>query len=110
MLQHATANVRALRDAGVPVLAGTDAGNSGTTYGASLHEELDLLVRAGHTPTEALAGATSLPARRFGLTDRGRIATGTRAGLVLVDGDPTTDITATRNIAAIWKNGYPISR
>jgi imidazolonepropionase-like amidohydrolase len=108
LLDAAMRNVAALHRAGVPVLAGTDAPNLGTTYGASLHEELDLLVRAGLMPTEALTGATALPASRFGLTDRGRVVAGGRADLLLVDGDPTRRITDTRNINAVWKNGYPV--
>ncbi|MGO4778606.1 CIA30 family protein, partial [Lysobacter sp. 2RAB21] len=62
------------------------------------------------TPVEALRAATSVPARSFKLDDRGRIAPGLRADLLLVDGDPTTDITATRAVRTIWKNGYPVSR
>ncbi|HEU5432653.1 MAG TPA: CIA30 family protein, partial [Thermomicrobiales bacterium] len=58
----------------------------------------------------ALAAATSVPAARFGLADRGRIAPGLRADLVLVDGDPTTDITKTRSIVAVWKRGVPVDR
>ena len=108
--ENAFASVRALHAAGVTVLAGTDAGNPGTTHGASLHGELELLVRAGLSPAEALAAATALPARRFGIDDRGRIARGMRADLVLVDGDPLTDITATRAIAMLWKNGHAIPR
>jgi imidazolonepropionase-like amidohydrolase len=110
LLQHALDSVRALHTAGVPLLAGTDAGNPGTTHGAGLHGEMALLVRAGLTPSEALAAATALPAQRFGLKDRGRIATGLRADLVLVDGDPTHDIAASRAIVAVWKNGYPVPR
>ena len=109
-LANATASVRALQAAGVPILAGTDAGNPGTAHGASLHGELALLVAAGLSPQQALAAATAEPARRFGLADRGRIAAGQRADLVLVDGDPTHDIEATRAIAAIWKNGAPVDR
>lgn len=104
------ASVRALHEAGVAILAGTDAGNPGTAHGASLHGELELLVRAGMTPAQALAAATAVPAKRFGLDDRGRVAPGLRADLVLVDGDPTTDITTTRAIARIWKNGYAVDR
>jgi len=100
-LENALQTVRALHAAGVDILAGTDAGNPGTTHGASLHGELALLVRAGLTPTEALSAATAVPARRFGLTDRGRIVAGQRADLVLVDGDPTRDITATRAIVSV---------
>ena len=98
-------SVRMLRDAGVPILAGTDAPNPGTFHGVSLHGELSLLVAAGLTPSEALASATSVPARSFHLTDRGRLAPGMRADLLLVDGDPTADITATRAIAAVWRGG-----
>ena len=106
----AQATVRQLRAAGVPILAGTDAGNPGTSHGAAMHRELELLVQAGLTPTEALAAATSAPARAFRLADRGRIAPGLRADLLLVDGDPTRDITATRGIAGVWKGGVPIDR
>ena len=109
-LANATESVRRLHAAGVPVLAGTDAGNPGTTHGATLHEELALLVAAGLTPSEALTAATALPARTFSLADRGRIAPGLRADLVLVDGDPTTNIDATRAIVTIWKNGYVVDR
>jgi imidazolonepropionase-like amidohydrolase len=102
--------VRQLKAAGVPILAGTDAPNPGTAHGASMHRELELLVKAGLTPAEALAAATSAPAKEFKLDDRGRIAAGLRADLLLVDGDPTTDIVATRNIIAVWKNGVALDR
>ena len=110
MLADAIANVRALHAAGVDILAGTDAGNPGTAHGASMHGELELLVRAGLTPGEALAAATSVPARRFKLADRGRIAVGLRADMLMVDGDPTRDILATRAIVTVWKNGYAVVR
>jgi imidazolonepropionase-like amidohydrolase len=102
---HALAAVRVLHDAGVPILAGTDAPNPGTVAGASLHRELELLVQAGLTPLEALKAATSSTARAFGLDDRGRIARGLRADVVLVEGDPTTDIRKTRAIVGVWKEG-----
>jgi len=110
LLANATESVRRLHAAGVPILAGTDAGNPGTTHGATLHQELALLVAAGLTPSEALGAATALPSRFFSLGDRGRIATGMRADLLLVDGDPTRDITATRAIRTIWKNGDAVDR
>lgn len=103
-LKHARAAVRQLRDAGVPILAGADAGNT------SLLDELALLVEAGLTPVEALAAATSLPAKHFGLPDRGRIAAGLRADLVLVDGDPTADVAAARNVVAVWREGEAVDR
>lgn len=104
------ASVGALHAAGVTILAGTDAGNPGTTHGASLHGELELLVRAGLSPAEALNSATAATADAFGLDDRGRIAPGLRADLVLVDGNPLADITATRAIDAVWKNGHAVER
>lgn len=109
-LAHAMDAVAWLRAAGVPLLAGTDAPNPGTAHGASIHRELELFVAAGLTPVEALAAATSVPARSFGLTDRGRIARGLHADLVLVDGDPTVDITATRAIVGVWRRGTRVDR
>jgi imidazolonepropionase-like amidohydrolase len=99
-----------LQAAGVPVLAGSDAPNPGTAHGVSVHRELELLVRAGLSPVEALRAATSFPARAFRLPDRGRIAPGLRADLLLVTGDPTTDILATRNIRTVWKLGRASDR
>jgi imidazolonepropionase-like amidohydrolase len=95
----------ALARAGVPILAGTDAGNAGTLYGISMHRELAALVEAGLTPTAALAAATSAPAAAFRLGRRGCVATGCKADLLLVEGDPTRDITATRHIVEVWKDG-----
>ncbi|MGH8854498.1 MAG: CIA30 family protein, partial [Telluria sp.] len=95
----------ALIKAGVPVLAGTDAGNAGTQYGVSMHRELAALVEAGLTPSQALTAATSAPARAFKLGQRGRIAKGYKADLLLVDGNPTADIRATRQIVEVWKDG-----
>ncbi|TXH33736.1 MAG: amidohydrolase [Burkholderiaceae bacterium] len=94
-----------LAQAGIPLLAGTDAGNPGTLHGASLHRELALLSGAGLTPGQVLASATSVPARVFGLRDRGRVATGMKADLVLVRGDLREDISATRHIVSVWKDG-----
>ncbi len=109
-LEHAFAAVRQLRAARVLILAGSDAPNPGTAHGASMHREMELLVEAGLKPVEALAAATSAPAQAFGLTDRGRIARGLRADLVLVQGNPGLDITATRDILRIWKGGQPVER
>lgn len=108
--QYALATVKQLDAAGVPVLAGTDALNPGVVHGAGLHRELELLVAAGLSPSKALTAATATPAARFGLSDRGRIAPGLRADLVLVDGDPTTDILRTRAIVGVWKRGVAVDR
>lgn len=109
-LQTALRNVKVLHDAGVPITAGTDSGIPRVAHGVSLLVELELLVRAGLTPCEALTAATATPASIYGFADRGRIRAGLRADLVLVDGDPTKDITAIRGIAAVWRNGAPITR
>ncbi|MBM7788924.1 amidohydrolase family protein [Tenggerimyces flavus] len=109
-LVDAQANVGKLHRAGVPIAAGTDALMPGTASGASMIAELALLVGAGLSPVEALAAGTSTPARLFGLGDRGRLALGRKADLLLVDGDPTRDIDDLRNVARIWKNGYQVDR
>lgn len=108
--ERARALVADFKAGGVRILAGTDAPNPGTAHGISEHEELELLVGAGLTPSEALAAATSVPAATFGLRDRGRIAPGLRADLVLVDGDPVQSITSTRRIAMVWKAGVSVER
>lgn len=108
-LAHALESVRRLHRAGIPLLAGSDAPNPGTAHGASLHHELELLVRAGLSPGEALAAATSVPAALFSIPERGRIAPGMRADLLLVRGNPLQDIRASRAIERVWKNGQPVS-
>lgn len=105
---YALETLAALKKAGVDILAGTDAahlGAPGMAHGASLHDELRLLTTAGFTPAEALRAATSVPAQRLGLTDRGRIKPGFRADLVLVTGDPTAAIGDTLSIRHVWRNG-----
>lgn len=101
--------VAALNKAGAPLLAGTDAGNSGTQYGISVLHELRSLVQAGLTPRQALAAATSAPARAFKLADRGRIAKGYKANLLLVQGDAGSDIGALHHIVEVWKDGDAVS-
>jgi imidazolonepropionase-like amidohydrolase len=107
---HAASSAMAFHAGGVDLLVGTDCPNPGTTHGASVHDELALLVEAGLPPAAALRAATATPARRFGLADRGRIAPGLRADLLLVDGDPLADITATRRIAGVWRGGVAYDR
>ncbi|MYA07140.1 MAG: amidohydrolase family protein [Holophagales bacterium] len=110
LMANILADVGALHAAGVPILAGSDAPNPGTSHGASVHRELELLVRAGLTPVEALRAATAAPVDAFDLGDRGRIAAGLKADLILVRGDATADVRATRDIAAIWKDGTRFER
>lgn len=109
---YALDTLAALKRAGVDLLAGTDAahlGAPGMAHGASLHDELRLLMRGGFTPVEALRAATSVPARVFGLEDRGRIKPGLRADLTLVTGDPTVTIGDTLSVERVWRGGTAAS-
>jgi imidazolonepropionase-like amidohydrolase len=112
--RNARATVSAFHRAGQTILVGTDANDEPGApfhppYGRSIHEELARLVDAGLTPTEALDGATRLAADTFGLIDRGRLAPGCRADLLLVDGDPTRDIAASTGIAGVWIAGVRVA-
>jgi imidazolonepropionase-like amidohydrolase len=111
---HARNSVAAARAAGLTIVAGTDANNEpgapfSPPHGTSLADELGLLVEAGLTPTDAIRSATALPARTFGLNDRGVIAAGRRADLLLVDGEPTIDIGAIHNVRAVWIAGVRVA-
>lgn len=99
----------ALQKAGVTLLAGTDAGNPGTQYGISMHHELAQLVAAGLSPAQALQAATANVAERFGLSDRGRIAAGLRADMMLVEGRPDQNISDTLRIVKVWKAGHDVT-
>lgn len=108
---NARESVTLLHQAGVPILLGTDANTSpgvpaSVPFGSSVHDELENLVEAGLSTLEALRSATLLPAVHYGLHDRGLIAPGMRADLLLVDGNPLEDIKATRNILKVWVGGY----
>jgi hypothetical protein len=90
-----------LHKAGITVLPGTDA-----IPGFTLHRELELYVQAGMTPAEALQSATSVSAKVARVdADRGRIEVGLLADLVLVEGDPTKDISAVRKAALVVTQG-----
>lgn len=111
-LSQALANVRLLHDAGVLICAGTCANERGRMsmeFGASLHDELQLLVDAGLSNREALRSATFVPAKVFGLSDRGSLEPGEhRADLVLVEGDPSEDITAASRVKRVWIQGIEV--
>ena len=103
--------VRAMRKAGVPILAGTDTGNPFCFPGFSLHEELALMVVAGLTPAEALRSATLNPAKFFGLDQKlGTIEVGKIADLVLLSANPLEDIRNTQRINAVVSNGRLFDR
>lgn len=101
----------AISRAGVPLLAGTDAGVLFTYPGSSLHDELELLVEAGLSPAAALAAATVQPARFLGAADTlGAVRAGMRADLVLVDANPFEEIGNTRRIAEVVLGGRRLPR
>ena len=84
--------------AGVPVIAGSDAGNPVTFHGISLIRELELLAQAGMPLTDVLKSATSRAADRIGQSTLGRIAAGAIADLVVLDADPTERVDAYRKV------------
>lgn len=97
-----------LRDAGVPLLAGTDTGfaNNYVFPGWSLHEEISLLREAGLTNFEALQTATINPVRYFKMEKtHGTIARDKAADLVMLDGNPLVDIRNTSKVAGVMVNG-----
>ncbi|WP_294122468.1 amidohydrolase family protein [Sphingomonas sp.] len=102
-----------LRDAGIPILAGTDAGylNSFNYPGQGLHDELERYVEAGLTPREALASATITGPAFLGHSDRyGAIAKGKAADVLILNANPLTDIRATRSIDSVVLHGKWIDR
>lgn len=93
-------------DAGVRVMAGTDANDTMIFPGFSLHDELRHLVAAGLTPMEALQSATSVPAQYLGRTkDFGGVSSGKLADLLLLSSDPTADIANSKAIVAVVQGG-----
>ncbi|OTB03166.1 hypothetical protein M426DRAFT_321960 [Hypoxylon sp. CI-4A] len=100
--------VRELKAAGVDIIIGSDSAGAayGTSPGVSVHQELALFVdKCGFTPIEALRAGTSLVAKRLRFPDRGRIAEGLRADLVLVEGNPLENIDHTLDLRGVWKQG-----
>jgi imidazolonepropionase-like amidohydrolase len=102
-------NLKRLFDAGVLVGLGTDSGAlPGRIPGFAEHRELELMVRAGLTPMQAITAATGENAKLLRASDRGTIAVGKRADLLVLDADPLSDIRNTRKIFAVYHDGRNI--
>jgi imidazolonepropionase-like amidohydrolase len=108
---HLMANVAKLRAGGVRIATGTDAGVTGTTHGWSTLHEMELLVAGGMTPLEAITSATGTAARGIRVDgERGTIAEGKLADLVIVEGLPHQNIGAIDQIRRVFLGGVEIDR
>jgi hypothetical protein len=91
-------------------LAASGASAFGTMPGISMHTELEMLVRLGLSPREAIAAATGNYAEQFHWTELGQIAPGRRADILILDADPTASIWNARRINSLILDGNPIDR
>ncbi len=99
-------NLKTVYDAGIPVVMGTDAGNIGTLHGPSVFREMALMQQAGLTPVQILRAATTVGARAARREEvAGVIAVGRAADLVLLDADPTVDISKASRIYRVVRAG-----
>ncbi|WP_166039643.1 amidohydrolase family protein [Sphingosinicella sp. YJ22] len=102
-------NLRRLRAGGVKVGIGTDAGIGGVYQGSSAVREIRLLTEDGFTPAEALAAATSVSAAILRREDRGRVAPGQRADLLLVGGRPDQRIEDLYDVRRVFVSGREVA-
>jgi imidazolonepropionase-like amidohydrolase len=104
--------LKTLEDAGVPIAAGTDAGNIGTIHGPALFREFQLMKQAGLTNEQILKSATATAAKTFGGETGakiGTIAAGQFADLVILNSNPLDDIAHASDIQSVVKNGVVYS-
>jgi imidazolonepropionase-like amidohydrolase len=110
-LQVASRNLKRLFDAGVPIAMGTDTGPTGRFQGYFELMELELMVKAGLTPRQALTSATRDAARCMKLDrDLGTLEPGKWADFVALDADPLSNISNVRRIASVWIAGNRVAR
>ena len=104
-------NFQAMRAAGARIVAGTDAGvRNVLTFGSGAHSALAAFVMLGMTPAQAIEAGTALAAESLGLTDVGRLATGTHADFVVLNANPLDNIANTRQISAVYLGGVRLDR
>jgi imidazolonepropionase-like amidohydrolase len=102
-------NIRRLSAAGIPIGVGTDAGVAATYYGWSTLHEMELLVSSGLTPMQAITAGTGASARLVGEDkERGTIAPGKIADLLLVKGSPDQNIKEIENTSAVFLGGQQL--
>ncbi|HEV8703040.1 MAG TPA: amidohydrolase family protein [Candidatus Polarisedimenticolia bacterium] len=100
------ANLKAVRDAGITIAMGTDAGNPLTLHGASIYAEMEAMQAAGMTPMEVLVASTRSGAMAMHRQDQiGTVEKGKRADLLVLGADPTRDIKNVRQIRSVVRNG-----
>ena len=107
ILQRSVAKENA---AGVRIVLGCDTGLEDHFFGHAEHKELELMVEAGMSPAQVIVAATSRAAEFLGLPDRGTIAPGKRADLLVLDGNPLDDIRNMHRIAKMYIAGAEIDR
>jgi imidazolonepropionase-like amidohydrolase len=102
-------NLKTLEDAGVRVALGNDSGASPTRIpGWAEHHELELMVRAGLTPMQAIVAATSGSAAVLGVSDRGTLEIGKRADFLVLAANPLDNISHTRELLSVWHGGNEV--
>jgi imidazolonepropionase-like amidohydrolase len=110
-LDVARRNLKRIVDAGILVGMGTDTGPFPERFeGYFEHLEMEMMVQAGMTPAQVLKAATSDGARVMGVDGIGTLKPGSWADMVVLDGDPRTDITSTRRIHSVWIAGNRVAR
>jgi len=102
-------NLTFLLESGVQVIGGSDAGSRGVHFG-QVYREMEVMAASGMRPLEIIRAWTSRAAGVCGLKDAGLVKEGYRADLVLVAGDPTTNIKDIRQVQAVVKNGVFLPR
>ena len=110
-MQIATANLKRAYQHKVLLVTGSDAGNFLVVHGPTVQRELELWVQAGIPPAVALQAATFNGARLLGANAHiGAVSPGHDADLLIIDGNPLEDITATERISSVVFKGERIER
>jgi len=109
-LPTAMANLKALSDAGVPIVFGTDSGVPTRFIGYFEHLEMNMMVEAGLTPMQIIVSASKNAAQYMGLKNLGTLSPGNYADFIVLDADPLTDIHNTKKINAIYVGGQKMER